>query len=277
MGANVVVISRSGEDNYENLHRHADASILCNCTPVGMYPHNGLSPVDISLFPRLEGVLDMIYNPARTKLLLEAEKRGLVAENGLWMLVAQAKEAAEWFTGVPISDEKITEIHAVLRRQMENIILIGMPGSGKSTVGQLLAEKCGKTFVDADAEIEKAAGKSIPEIFAESGEEGFRAWETKVLEDLGKRSGIVLATGGGCVTREENYEVLHQNGTIFCLNRSLDRLPTEGRPLSKTNKLEEMYRVRKPLYDRFADHHIDNNGTPEDAVRAILSDWEENT
>jgi shikimate dehydrogenase len=277
MGANVVVISRSGEDNYENLHRHADASILCNCTPVGMYPHNGLSPVDISLFPRLEGVLDMIYNPARTKLLLEAEKRGLVAENGLWMLVAQAKEAAEWFTGVPISDDKIAEIHAVLRRQMENIILIGMPGSGKSTVGQLLAEKCGKTFVDADAEIEKAAGKSIPEIFAESGEEGFRAWETKVLEDLGKRSGIVLATGGGCVTREENYEVLHQNGTIFCLNRSLDRLPTEGRPLSKTNKLEEMYRVRKPLYDRFADHHIDNNGTPEDAVRAILSDWEENT
>ena len=276
MGARVVVISRTGEDNYGNLHRHADASIICNCTPVGMYPHNGVSPVDLSLFPRLEGVLDMIYNPARTKLLLEAEKRGLVAENGLWMLVAQAKEAAEWFTGITIDDGKIEKVHALLRCQMENIILIGMPGSGKSTIGKLLAEKCGKTFVDADAEVVKAAGKPIPQIFAEEGEAGFRAWETKVLTDLGKRSGIVLATGGGCVTREENYEVLHQNGTVFCLNRSLDLLPTDGRPLSQANKLEEMHRVRKPLYDRFADHRIDNNGPIEDAVRAILTLWEEN-
>ena len=276
MGARVVVISRTGEDNYGNLHRHADASIICNCTPVGMYPHNGVSPVDLSLFPRLEGVLDMIYNPARTKLLLEAEKRGLVAENGLWMLVAQAKEAAEWFTGITIDDGKIEKVHALLRCQMENIILIGMPGSGKSTIGKLLAEKCGKTFVDADAEIVNAAGRPIPQIFAEEGEAGFRAWETKVLTDLGKRSGIVLATGGGCVTREENYEVLHQNGTVFCLNRSLDLLPTDGRPLSQANKLEEMHRVRKPLYDRFADHRIDNNGPIEDAVRAILTLWEEN-
>ena len=274
MGANVVVISRSGADNYENLHRHADAAILCNCTPVGMYPHNGVSPVDLSLFPRLEGVLDMIYNPARTKLLMDAEKRGLVAENGLWMLVAQAKEAAEWFTGTTIDDGTIAGIHALLRCQMENIILIGMPGSGKSTIGRLLAEKCGKDFVDADVEIAKAAGKPIPEIFAEAGEDGFRAWETKVLEVLGKRSGIVLATGGGCVTREENYEALHQNGTVFCLNRSLDRLPTEGRPLSQANKLEEIYRVRKPLYDRFADLCIDNNGCTDDTVRAILHLWE---
>jgi shikimate dehydrogenase len=242
-----------------------------------MYPNNGLSPLVLSLFPKLEGVLDMIYNPARTALLMAAEERGLVTENGLWMLVAQAKEAAEWFTDAPISDEKITEIHAALRRQMENIILIGMPGSGKSTVGKLLAEKTGKTFVDADAEIVKAAGTTIPEIFAESGEDGFRAWETKVLAELGKRAGIVLATGGGCVTREENYPLLHQNGRIFCLERSISLLPTEGRPLSKTNKLEEMYRVRKPLYDRFADHHIDNNGSAEVTVQSILSIWEENT
>ena len=125
-------------------------------------------------------------------------------------------------------------------------------------------------------EIVNAAGRPIPQIFAEEGEAGFRAWETKVLTDLGKRSGIVLATGGGCVTREENYEVLHQNGTVFCLNRSLDLLPTDGRPLSQANKLEEMHRVRKPLYDRFADHRIDNNGPIEDAVRAILTLWEEN-
>ena len=276
MGAKVVVISRRGEDNYENLHRHADAAILCNCTPVGMYPNNGLSPVDLSSFPSLEGVLDMIYNPARTKLLQDAEKRGIVAENGLWMLVAQAKEAAEWFTGNPVDDGKISKIHAILRCQMENIVLIGMPGSGKTTVGKLVAEQCGKTFVDADAQIVKAAGKPIPQIFAEEGEAGFRAWETKVLEDLGKRSGMVLATGGGCVTREGNYEILHQNGTIFCLNRSLERLPTEGRPLSQASRLEEMYRIRKPLYDRFADHQIDNNGAPEDTVRAILTLWEEN-
>ena len=276
MGAKVVVISRRGEDNYEHLHRHADAAILCNCTPVGMYPNNGLSPVDLSSFPSLEGVLDMIYNPARTKLLQDAEKRGIVAENGLWMLVAQAKEAAEWFTGNPVDDGKISKIHAILRCQMENIVLIGMPGSGKTTVGKLVAEQCGKTFVDADAQIVKAAGKPIPQIFTEEGEAGFRAWETKVLEDLGKRSGMVLATGGGCVTREENYEILHQNGTIFCLNRSLERLPTEGRPLSQASRMEEMYRIRKPLYDRFADHEIDNNGAPEDTVRAILTLWEEN-
>ena len=192
------------------------------------------------------------------------------------MLVAQAKEAAEWFTGNPVDDGKISKIHAILRCQMENIVLIGMPGSGKSTIGKLVAEKTGKTFVDADAQIVKAAGKPIPQIFAEEGEAGFRAWETKVLEDLGKRSGMVLATGGGCVTREGNYEILHQNGTIFCLNRSLERLPTEGRPLSQASRLEEMYRIRKPLYDRFADHEIDNNGAPEDTVRAILTLWEEN-
>ena len=275
MGANVVVISRSGEDNYENLHRHADAAILCNCTPVGMYPNNGVSPVDLTRFPRLEGVLDMIYNPARTALLLQAERLGLVAENGLWMLVALAKEAAEWFTGSSLADEKIARIHAALSRRMENIILVGMPGSGKSTVGKLLAEKCGKVFSDADAGIVEAAGKSIPEIFAESGEPGFRGWETRVLAELGKRSGIVLATGGGCVTKAENYPLLHQNGTIFCLERSLDRLPTDGRPLSQANKLEEMYRIRKPLYDQFADHIIDNNGPAEAAVQSILTLWEE--
>ena len=276
MGAHVVVISRNGEDNYENLHRHSDAAIICNCTPVGMYPNNGVSPVDLTRFPQLEGVLDMIYNPARTALLLQAERLGLVAENGLWMLVAQAKEAAEWFTGTSLPDGKISKIHADLRRQMENIILIGMPGSGKSTVGKLLAEKCGKVFVDTDAQIIEAAGKSIPEIFIESGEPGFRAWETKVLAELSKRSGILLATGGGCVTKAENYPLLHQNGTIFCLERSIDRLPTDGRPLSQANKLEEMYRIRKPLYDQFADHAIDNNGSVESAVQSILTLWEEN-
>ena len=268
--ANVVIISRTGENHYGNLHLHRDASVIVNTTPVGMYPNVGISPVDLGDFPHLEGVLDVIYNPARTQLLLNAEKRGLVAVNGLEMLVAQAKESAEWFTGNKISNAVIPKIHHILKNQMENIILIGMPGSGKSTIGAILAEKTGKTLIDADAYLVEKAGRSIPDIFAIDGEVGFRAMETEVLAELGKRSGLIIATGGGCVTQNRNYDLLHQNGTIFCLNRNLDLLPTDGRPLSQTTKLTEMYRVRKPMYDRFADHHIDNNASQEAAAAAIL-------
>jgi shikimate dehydrogenase len=275
-GANVVVISRSGENNYGNLHLHKDAALIVNATPVGMYPNVSASPIDLGLFPQLEGVLDAIYNPSRTQLLLDAEARGLIAVNGTLMLVAQAIEASEWFTGSTISGDAISRIHGQLRNQMENIILIGMPGSGKSTVGMLLAQKTGKSFVDADAEIEKRAGMSIPEIFANQGETAFRSLETAVLEDLGKRSGLIIATGGGCVTREENYPHLHRNGRIFCLKRDLDKLPSSGRPLSQKTPAEEMYRVRKPLYERFADHHIDNNGSAEAAAEEILRIWEAN-
>ena len=269
LGARVTVITHK-ENTPENLRKHDDAAILVNATPVGMYPNTGLSPVDLSLFPRLEGVLDMIYNPARTQLLLDAEERGLITENGLWMLVAQAKEASEWFTGSPIDDALIGTIHQSLRLQMENIILIGMPGSGKSTIGRHLAAKLSKEFVDADAQIVSAAGMTIPEIFSRSGEAGFRQIESKVLSDLGKYSGIIIATGGGCVTRECNYAHLHQNGTIFCLDRQLSKLPTDGRPLSQKGKLGEMYRIRHPLYQRFADYTVDNNDTPDNCVRQIL-------
>ena len=274
MGAQVIVISRSGEDNYENLHRHADAAVICNCTPVGMYPHNGVSPVDLDLFPKLEGVLDMIYNPARTKLLMDATDRGLVAENGLWMLVAQAKEAAEWFLNEKLPDSLIQFVYSKMRQQMENIILIGMPGCGKSTIGKLLAEKLGKTFVDADEELVKTYDTDIPAIFAKEGEAGFRQKETQVLEALGKRAGLVIATGGGCVTQDRNFPLLHQNGTIFWIQRDLDQLPSEGRPLSQVTKMEDMYRIRKPLYERFSDHIIDNNGAPETTVAEILAKWE---
>ena len=270
LGAAVVVISRSGENNYTNLHLHADAAVIVNATPVGMYPHAGESPVDLGLFPQLEGVLDIVYNPARTKLLLEAEKRGILCENGLAMLVAQAKEAAEWFTGNSISDSVIPEIHNILCKQMENIVLIGMPGCGKSTVGQRIAEVSGKQFVDADTEIVRAAGMSIPEIFTREGEAGFRRWETEILSQIGQRSGLVIATGGGCVTKEENYPLLHQNGTIYWLQRDIFTLPMDGRPLSQAGKMEQMWQIRRPLYTRFADHIIDNNGLPEDAAAEIL-------
>ena len=275
MGANVVVISRNGENHYGNLHLHSDAAIICNCTPVGMYPHNGVSPIDLDQFPQLEGVLDMIYNPSRTRLLLDAADRGLIHSNGLWMLVAQAKEASEWFVNKKLPDALIGEVYKKMRLQMENVILIGMPGCGKSTVGKMLADALGKQFVDADTELVKTFGKSIPDIFAQEGEAGFREKETAILKELGKQSGLVIATGGGCVTREENYPLLHQNGTIFWLQRALDILPTDGRPLSQTNNLSDMYAVRKPMYDAFADHIIDNNGAPKDAVARILSALEE--
>ena len=269
-GANVVVISRSGENNYENLHLHTDASLIVNTTPVGMYPHVVVSPIDLSRFPQLEGVLDVIYNPARTQLLLDAKSRGIVAMNGLLMLVAQAKEAAQWFTGSEIANDKVTQIHQILKNQMENIVLIGMPGSGKSTVGAILAEKTGKRLIDADAEIVKLAGKTIPEIFAESGEAGFRALETQVLAELGKQSGLIIATGGGCVTREENYPHLHQNGTLFCLERALEALPTDGRPLSQGCGVAQLYERRAPLYEAFADVEIDVSTSVEEAAEAIM-------
>jgi len=277
LGALPVVISRSGENNYQNLSRHADAAVIVNTTPVGMYPQTGVSPLDLQQFPYLEGVLDVVYNPARTQLLLDAEKLGLPNENGLWMLVAQAKEAAEYFTGTKISDEVIETIHSKLSAQMQNIILIGMPGCGKSTVGSLLAQDLGRVFVDADAKIVELAGKSIPEIFAQDGEEAFRKWETQVLSELGKQSGLIIATGGGCVTRERNYKLLHQNGQIFWLKRNLDTLSTDGRPLSQANRLADMYESRKGQYQAFADFVIDNNGSSEETVAAILSHWEERT
>ena len=270
-----ILISRTGDDNYETLDKHADASVIVNATPVGMYPNNGVSPVDLSLFPKLEGVLDLIYNPARTRLLLDAQKLGIPTENGLWMLVAQAKEAAEYFTGCSVPDSKIGEIHRILSQQMQNIILIGMPGCGKTTIGGILAQKTGKAFFDADALICQLAGRSIPEIFQAEGEDGFRRWETEALLQLGKLSGAVIATGGGCVTRAENYPLLHQNGTIFWLQRDIELLPTDGRPLSQKSNLAVMYKARKPLYQAFSDSIVCNDGAAEETAGHILQILEE--
>ena len=192
------------------------------------------------------------------------------------MLVAQAKEAAEWFTGTAIEDSMIDRIYRTLSGQMQNIVLIGMPGCGKSTLGKALAEKLHRNFADADELITKMAGKSIPEIFAQDGEQVFRKLETEALAELGKQSALVISTGGGCVTQQRNYPLLHQNGKIFWLKRDVSRLPTNGRPLSQANKLEEMYCIRKPLYESFADCSVDNNSTVEACIGAILAEMEEN-
>ena len=270
LGANpVVVISRTGENNYENLDRHLDAKLLINATPLGMYPNNGESPVDLTRFSALDGVLDVVYNPARTALMLQAEQLGIPHASGLSMLVAQAKKACEYFTGNPVPDAEIDRIERLLSRQMENIILIGMPGCGKSSVGKALAAVLNRTFLDADEEIVRRAGCSIPEIFAAQGEAGFRRAESAVLADLGKQSGIVLATGGGCVTRPENYPSLHQNGCIVWLTRDLSLLPTDGRPMSQANPPEALWEKRKALYEQFSDVKISNDRAISECVNAI--------
>ena len=257
----IVTVSRHGEDNYQNLSRHADAQVLVNTTPVGMYPNWGQSPVSLESFPALEGVLDVVYNPLRTALLLQAEERGLPRSCGLPMLVAQAKRAAELFTGRNIDDSRAEAVLHGLREQLTSIVLIGMPGCGKTTVGRALAGKLGRTFVDLDEEIVRRAGTSIPEIFAREGEAGFRERESALVREFGERTGLVVSTGGGVVTRRENYIPLKQNGLLLHPRRDPAALPTDGRPLSQATAPEELWRRRAPLYAAFADGEIDNNGT----------------
>lgn len=274
-GAGVVVISRSGADNYVNLDRHADARILVNTTPVGMYPGNGKAPLSLAHFPQLEGVLDLIYNPARTALVLDAMGRGIPALGGLTMLVEQARAAAERFTGSKIDPGRSAQIRKRLQAETQNLILIGMPGCGKTTVGRLVAEAMGRSFVDADEVLEARAGMDIPAFFARCGEAAFRRLETEVLADLGKASALVIATGGGCVTRAENAPLLKQNGALLFLERDLAALPTDGRPVSQAHPLKELYAQRLPLYRAFADAQVSNDGAPEATAARIMEAYYE--
>lgn len=268
----IVVISRKGEDNYGNLFRHADAQVLINTTPVGMYPNCGASPVSLEEFPQLEGVLDVVYNPLRTALVMEAEERGLPCSCSLPMLAAQAKRAAELFTGEAIPDCRLEEVISDLTAQVRNVVLIGMPGCGKSAIGRALARRLGKAFLDLDHEIVDRAGRPIPEIFAREGEGAFRALESGLVREAGARTGCILSTGGGVVTRRENYAPLHQNGVIVHIRRDLSLLPTEGRPVSQSMDLGELWQRREPLYDAFADLTVDNDRTIEDAAEEIVKE-----
>jgi len=263
----VIVITRT-ENNHMNLSRHADARVIVNTTPVGMYPDTGVSPVDLSYFPKLEGVLDLVYNPIRTRLLMDAKNKGIKSMGGLTMLVSQARAACELFSGQVIDAAMEKRVTKLLRKQMENITLIGMPGCGKTTIGKALAESMGREFSDADAVIEKR-GLSIPEIFRLEGEEGFRRRETEILAELGKRSGLIIATGGGCVTRQENYDHLRQNGAIAFLERDIGMLERKGRPLSQGADLEAMYLKRLPMYRNFADFAVLNDASADMAAEKI--------
>ena len=266
----VVVISRKGEDNYENIAKHADAEIIANTTPVGMYPNNGKAAVDLTQFPKLSGVLDVVYNPARTALLLQAEKLCIPCAGGLYMLVSQAKRSCELFTGKSIPDSEIDRIERVLSHQMQNIVIIGMPGSGNTAVSTMLAERLGRKIFDTDTIVSEKAGMTIPEIFAAQGEAGFRKLETEATAEVGKLSGNIISTGGGVVTVADNYELLHQNGVIVWIERDTNKLARDGRPISLSSDLNELYAARLPLYERFADIKADNNGDINDTVNAIM-------
>lgn len=266
----IVVISRTGENNYHNLDRHADAQIIVNATPVGMYPKNGESLIDLSQFPHCEAVFDLIYNPAKTQLLLQAQRRGLIWANGLGMLVAQAKVASERFQGKELPDSLVAQIIRRLERETHNILLIGMPGCGKTTIGQALAQKLGRPLADVDEKIVAEAGCSIPEIFAKEGEEGFRVREHRALAEIAKQSGLIISAGGGIVTRPENRDPMEENSVVVWLRRDIHKLPTDGRPVSQSVPLEELYRRRAPLYEAAAQVTVDNNGTVEQTVDEII-------
>ncbi len=268
-GAQVIVISRTGENNYENLHRHYDARLIVNTTPVGMFPNNGQAPLDLAPFIQLERVVDLIYNPHKTALLLQAESLDIETRGGLAMLVAQAKRAAEVFTGKALPDDLVANITQILSNRMRNVTLIGMPGCGKSTVGRALAKKCGREFVDLDAVIVDLAGRPIADIFAAEGEDAFRKIETEALAQVSKAGGKVIACGGGIVERAENRALIAQNSICVYIKRNLDKLATGDRPVSQRDGVQALYARRSALYTAWADLEADNNGSFIDAVNAI--------
>ncbi len=255
----IIVVSRSGENNYENISRHFDAEIIVNTTPVGMYPNNGRAPVNVDDFKNCCGVVDLIYNPNKTKLVLDAMERSIPATGGLEMLVAQGKEASELFQNKEIENEEIDSAIDEVRSETLNAILIGMPGAGKTLLGGEIADRMGRRFVDIDDMIVEHEGMSIPEIFDRKGEAYFRKVETEMLEKACVQTGLVIATGGGVVKKKVNYNILKQNGIVIWIKRDLDKLETDGRPLSKSMPLAQMYEERKDAYSYWSDFYINNN------------------
>ena len=237
--------------------QHRDADVIVNATSAGMYPDNGASPVDLSLFPSLSGVFDLICDPLRTALLLQAEELNIPCRNGLFMLAAKAARSAELFTGKMLGDDRIGRIHDKLYKKMQSIALIGMPGVGKTTAARKISRLTGRAFYDTDEEIEKRYGITPAQLIRTEGEDAFRRIETAVLADVSRHPHAVIATGGGTVTREENYPLLRQNSRIVWLKRDISELSTEDRPISQAGRLEELYRVRKPMYEAFADEETD--------------------
>lgn len=271
----VVVLSRRGESSYATLPRHLDSQIIINSTPVGMYPQNGEELIELRRFSRVEGVIDVIYNPLRTRLIDTAERLGIPSSGGLWMLVAQAALASGYFAGECPTESEVEAVYRSILTEKENIVLVGMPGCGKTTVAGLLAERSGREVIDTDRLVTEAAGMPIPEIFARYGEAEFRRLESEAAEAAGKRSGVIIATGGGIVLDPKNRYPLVQNGKVYFLRRETEQLDRSGRPLSRGADLAEMYRRRLPLYLAISDRAVDNNRTPDMAADEIWEDFHE--
>ncbi|MBE7092471.1 MAG: hypothetical protein E7365_04765 [Clostridiales bacterium] len=268
----VTVISRSGENNYQNISKHFDAEIIVNTTPVGMYPDNLNSPIDLTDFNDVQAVVDIIYNPLQTKLLLDAKKKNVKYANGLLMLVAQAKMAAEIFLDKKIPDSEIDRIYNIIKKQTENIVFVGMPGAGKSTIARELGIKLNREVFDTDKVVEEKTKKTIPMIFEEYGEEYFRKLETDAAKEIGKKTSSVIATGGGIIKKQENFDALKQNGFVVFLNRDINELSLKGRPLSTDReRLKEMYLERYPKYKEIADTEIVVQNKISDTVNKILN------
>ena len=265
----IVTVSRRGENNFSNLDRHYDGQILVNATPVGTYPDTGVSVTSLAPFTKLEAGDDLVDNPALTEFLRQGKEMSAVAVNGLWMLVAQAKRAAEIFLDAEIPDAVIGSVRKVIAAKNMNIALVGMAGSGKTTTGKALAERLGREFVDIDELINTFGCRPIPEIIEFEGEEVFRRIETYTLGEMAKRSGLVIATGGGVVTRPENLPILRQNSITVLLHRPVEDLPSDGRPLSQKYGVKALYEKRKLLYEQFGEYTVECTGV-EETVDKIL-------
>lgn len=268
----ILRVSRSGELNYSNYKRERDTQVIINTTPVGTYPDNYSSPITLEGFDCLEGVADVVYNPNLTPLTFMAKERGIKYTNGLPMLVAQAKYAMELFFDKKVADSEIERVLDILWKEKLNLVLVGMAGCGKTSIGKILAEKLEREFVDTDLEIERRLGQDIPTIFKEKGEDFFREEERKVLKEVGMTQGKVIATGGGVVKDLRNLHPLASNGTIFWINRKIENLSREGRPLSyDLDAVKKLFEERKANYACFSHFKIDNDGDIQDAVKEILA------
>ena len=275
---NIVHLSRKTAPFYGDAPNYYEtAQIIINCTPIGMYPHNPANLIDITQFSKLEGVVDLIYNPRRTILLLQAEMMEIPHCDGLPFLVAQGVEAANHFQGESFGTKEIEQILRDMRREKENIILIGMPGVGKTTVGKALGEEMGRTCVDVDQELEKEIG-DISTYITEQGEPAFREKEAEMIAKLGTQTGLVISTGGGCVTVPKNFAHLRQNGRIYQLTQPVENLSTSGRVLSSggIERLRELEATRTPMYESFAQCIVEHNRNAPETVATILEDFEAN-
>ena len=262
MDVEAISISRHGEHTYDNLKNLAEIELAVNCTPVGMYPNCPDSPCSLDDLPDLKAVVDIVYNPARTGIILEAEKRGIPCTSGLLMLVAQAAQAVERYTGKPIELARTYDVTRRLAATEQNVAIIGMPGCGKTRGGKALASLLDRPFVDIDQELESRLGCSCSEYIEQQGEEAFRQQETACLADVSKRSGQVISCGGGVVTRPENYPLLHQNSAIVMIDRALSQLATHGRPITARDGIQALASARMPIYHAWADYEIASQDSP---------------